>query len=552
MHDVDYKKWGSIAVRTAFIISAFILVTEIVGNTMLYLSRSQGYGPDTIVEKLLRYLVLTSVLHFAIAGVADIVNKRVKSEAVKKYLLMLCITFICGDVAYSHYQFATTLLIFIVPLIVSMIYEDTKLTSFVLVLSCIGEAIAVISRGSDPLYSTDIAPEASIAFACILSVFVFARIITSTMVSRRDELKDAVVAAAEAKAASEKMELSLKMLETLAGTIDAKDKYTNGHSLRVSAYATKLAEALGWNESKITQLKYEALLHDIGKIGVPDQILNKPSRLTETEFALIQSHTVVGADILKNMAAFPNASEVAKHHHERFDGKGYPNALSDNDIPLNAKIVCIADSYDAMNSDRIYRKALPQDVIREELVKGRGTQFDAEMLDVFLELFDAGKLNINDDELMNVTSEEQHQNVMEDIEKVLVRMNALDGQKNEIDDFDKFYNYMRSIGLRYNRSIEVLSVDLIPENSDMTEDYMRGASKLLEMAIRKNIRAVDMYYRYSAAKHLVILLDAGVDNLHIVQNRIRFDFNLDEIGKMFKLNFTLNESIDAPNKNKEK
>lgn len=112
-------------------------------------------------------------------------------------------------------------------------------------------------------------------------------------------------------------------------------------------------------------------MHDIGKIGVPDAILNKPSRLSEMEFGLIKSHTIVGSDIPKNMIAVPGASKVAKYHHERFDGKGYPNGLCGTDIPLNARIVCIADAYDAMSSDRIYRKALSGNVIRNELINGR-------------------------------------------------------------------------------------------------------------------------------------------------------------------------------------
>ena len=159
----------------------------------------------------------------------------------------------------------------------------------------------------------------------------------------RDSGKEAVIATEKANASAEKMMLSMKMLETLAGTLDAKDKYTNGHSMRVAFYATRLAEELGWDKERVSILRYEALLHDIGKIGVPDAILNKPSGLSEMEFGLIKSHTIVGSDILKNMIAVPGASKVAEYHHERFDGKGYPNGLSGTDIPLNARIVYIAD-----------------------------------------------------------------------------------------------------------------------------------------------------------------------------------------------------------------
>ena len=188
--------------------------------------------------------------------------------------------------------------------------------------------------------------------------------------------------------------MSIQMIETLANAIDAKDKYTNGHSYRVSEYAVLLAKKLGWSEEQIKFLRYEAILHDVGKIGVPDVILNKDSRLTDTEYKIIQSHTFWGGEILSKADTVPQASDVAKYHHERVDGKGYPEGLAGNEIPVDARIVCIADSFDAMNSDRVYRKALPKETIINELKNGRGTQFDAEFLDVFLKMYENDELII--------------------------------------------------------------------------------------------------------------------------------------------------------------
>ena len=187
--------------------------------------------------------------------------------------------------------------------------------------------------------------------------------------------------------------LSGEMVETLATTIDAKDRYTNGHSFRVSWYSVALARALNWEEYEIKELEREALLHDVGKIGVPDQVLNKPGRLTDDEFVVIQSHTIVGGNILSRSKSLLDAAEVARHHHERYDGRGYPDKLAGDAIPRHARVVAIADAYDAMHSDRIYRKGLPNDVIRDELVKGRAKQFDPEFLDVFLQLLDFGALD---------------------------------------------------------------------------------------------------------------------------------------------------------------
>ena len=187
--------------------------------------------------------------------------------------------------------------------------------------------------------------------------------------------------------------LSREIVETLAVTIDAKDRYTNGHSFRVARYSTALAGKLGWGEEDIKMLGGEALLHDIGKIGVPDAVLNKPGRLTDEEFKIIQSHTLVGDTILKQSGSLTDTALVARHHHERYDGHGYPDGLKGESIPLHARLAAIADSYDAMRSDRIYRKGLPEDVIRSEMIKGRGTQFDPKLLDEFMQLMDTSILN---------------------------------------------------------------------------------------------------------------------------------------------------------------
>ena len=547
-YEVEYGKWSRIIIKVQLIIAVIVFAIEILNNVLLYVTRSQGYGPDTIVEKLIRYLLITSIFNFGMVILSKIAENRVEDEEAKRYFLMLFLTLTCADVAYSHYQFSVTFAIFTIPIIISILYEDSKLSIFTLIISLFGELVAVMARASDEGYSRDIGPEAAIAFALLICVFVFARMISSTLRKRRDAVKEAVIKAEKANASAEKMILSMKMLETLAGTLDAKDKYTNGHSMRVAFYSTRLAEALGWSKEQISMLRYEALLHDIGKIGVPDAILNKPAKLSEMEFGLIKSHTIVGSDILKNMIAVPGACEVARYHHERYDGKGYPSGLSGTDIPLNARIVCIADAYDAMSSDRIYRKALSREKIRQELIDGSGTQFDPELLNKFVEIMDADKLDILDitDALSISENDMQQQNILTDIENMIQRLSNASEQKKVINDFDKFYKYMRNIGLRYNHSVEVVQVEIDNAAAGNSDDRINEVSDLLQIAIRKNIRAVDMHYKYSPTKHIIILLDAGIDNIDVVQKRVQFDFDTNEMSRDYKLKFTLSDHMEAP------
>lgn len=189
--------------------------------------------------------------------------------------------------------------------------------------------------------------------------------------------------------------VTIQAITTVANTIDAKDDYTKGHSIRVAYYSEALAKRIGWTEEEIQNIHYVALLHDIGKIGVPDSVLNKPYKLTDVEFELIKNHTLMGAEILKDIKMFPNVSVGAKYHHERYDGRGYPSGLKGEEIPIVARIIGIVDSYDAMTSNRVYRKRLQDETVRKELIRGKGTQFDPYLVEKFMELLDEGNLQKN-------------------------------------------------------------------------------------------------------------------------------------------------------------
>ena len=152
----------------------------------------------------------------------------------------------------------------------------------------------------------------------------------------------------------------------------------------------EIAEDYGLTKQDVASIAYIGRMHDIGKIGVPDSVLNKNGRLTDEEFELMKKHTIIGYDILKNIDYIPNLREGVRSHHERWDGRGYPDGLKGEQIPLFARILCIADSYDAMTTDRVYRKKLDRETVLSELVKNQGKQFDPELSNVFIDMIDRG------------------------------------------------------------------------------------------------------------------------------------------------------------------
>ena len=198
----------------------------------------------------------------------------------------------------------------------------------------------------------------------------------------------------------ERLALALKQVSmgnetimAIARTVDAKDSLTSRHSQRVSEYSVMIARKYGFSDKELDNLRKAALLHDIGKIGIPDAILNKPSKLTEEEYEKMKSHVTLGAEILKDFTLVENAEKGARYHHERYDGTGYPEGLKGSEIPLYGRIIAIADAFDAMTANRVYRKRMPFEKVMSELRDGRGTQFDPELLDMFLELIENGDID---------------------------------------------------------------------------------------------------------------------------------------------------------------
>ena len=178
----------------------------------------------------------------------------------------------------------------------------------------------------------------------------------------------------------------LNAITSLAFALDAKDSYTNGHSVRVSDISVKVAKELGLPDDHVEKIRIAGLIHDIGKIGIPEMLLNKTDKLSEEEFRRIQAHSAIGEHILQPVVDDFEVLSMVRHHHERFDGRGYPDGLSRNQIPIGARILTVVDSYDAMTSDRPCRKSIPLELVAKEIERNRGTQFDPLVVDAFVKI----------------------------------------------------------------------------------------------------------------------------------------------------------------------
>ena len=230
------------------------------------------------------------------------------------------------------------------------------------------ELVTEYSRGQDYFDS--------IAGLFIVGGIIYALILFCVSLSRRDEKNKNL------------HRLFDQTATALANAIDAKDEYTHGHSTRVAEYSRKIAEFSGKSPAECDEIYQIALLHDVGKIGIAGNIINKQGKLTNEEYEVIKQHPVLGAQILKSINEYPNLIIGAKYHHERYDGKGYPDRLKGDDIPEIARIISVADAYDAMTSKRSYRDPIPQQNVREEIVKGAGTQFDPQFANIMQHLID--------------------------------------------------------------------------------------------------------------------------------------------------------------------
>lgn len=283
--------------------------------------------------------------------------------------------------------------------------------------------------------------------------------------------------------------MSLQTITTIANTIDAKDEYTKGHSKRVSEYSAAIARELGRTEKEIQDIRSIALLHDIGKIGVPDAVLNKPGKLTDEEYQLMKQHTVTGAEILKDIGMLPGIDIGAKYHHERYDGKGYPDGLKGDEIPFLARIIAVADAYDAMTSNRVYRKHLSEEKVMSELKNGIGKQFDPQAAQALIRLLEEKRLqNISPD-----VDDAELDDVSKILSRVMERQEEQYAGRRTMDELTGVYN--RSCGERLLRE---------------TAEQKKGCLMLFDM---DHFRAINDHSGFVAGDVFLKIVVSGIRNI---------------------------------------
>lgn len=302
-------------------------------------------------------------------------------------------------------------------------------------------------------------------------------------------------------------QMLVKTIGIIAGAIDAKDEYTGGHSERVGEYAAILAREMAadydFTEDDIRRTHYIGTMHDIGKIGVADTVLNKSGRLTDAEFSLMKKHVEIGAEIMEEMGEnIPDLLEGIRYHHERFDGRGYPEGLADTDIPLIARIICIADCYDAMTSNRIYRKRLNDEEVRAEFVRCAGTQFDPALVEIFVRLMDEGKIfprTIEGRAVAENGSLMKAAVLEENLRKAMLSKDIRENSQEHL----RMLSFLLKLKERKNESAEVFLVGL---KKDGQENGKERAAECVQQ-VKKLLRTKDLMIECNHNAGVIALFD---------------------------------------------
>ncbi len=323
-----------------------------------------------------------------------------------------------------------------------------------------------------------------------------------------------------------RMDMTGRTIETIAGAIDARDEYTGGHSERVGLYAQALARQMAdeyaFSEEDILRIHYIGLIHDMGKIGVADSVLNKAGKLTDEEFSLMKKHSEIGYEIMSSLGEeIEGALDGIRYHHERFDGRGYPDGLSGEDIPLIARILCLADSYDAMTSNRVYRKRLTREEVIGELRKCSGTQFDPKLADIFISLLESGKISeVTIDGLAAGSMGE----VLESAKlEGRLQSDLQAGEKIIHPSHVRMLCYMIKLMEKKDKQYTVMFIG-VDDNPQKNESEVASARRKITSIVTESITEHDINIRYNERLNVVALFDRTDEEVETFADMIRARF----------------------------
>ena len=343
----------------------------------------RGHRDLPYMTAFLSVTIIPAVLCF-VYYLHDRNSAKLRYFAVAGYLLMYTFVLLNTNTVMTYG--------YIIPMLsLIVLYHSPRLVLVMGLVAFAANIVCVVRFFIIGYVTSEDIKDVEIQLGMILFCFAFAYIASRIYSRIVKENKEYIESINDKQHQLERV--TLQTITTIANIIDAKDEYTKGHSYRVAEYSSALARELGYSEERVSNVKYIGLLHDIGKIGIPDSILNKPGKLTDSEYALMRKHAEIGGNILSGNNMIDGLDEGARFHHERYDGRGYPLGLKGDEIPEMARIIGIADAYDAMTSNRVYRKRLTDEAVKTEMKRCSGTQFDSKLTEIFIKMIEDGKLD---------------------------------------------------------------------------------------------------------------------------------------------------------------
>ncbi|MGN0317037.1 MAG: HD domain-containing phosphohydrolase [Lachnospira sp.] len=425
----------------------------VVGWLVVVLVLAVAYAGEVIKgERALSYFI-SFMLATAVPAMGAVCLYCIKKDLywlkyyiVTGYFVMYLYTMVTGntDLVFTY----------VLPMLAMLVlYHQPRLILVTGIASVIVNLVVIIYKSYSGLYNVSNSKDAEIQIALIVLCFAGSYVATRLYdeITKQNEhfFQELQLKNSELDRKNEQIQsMTLQTITTIANTIDAKDEYTKGHSKRVSDYsvaiATEIKDIMHYTQQDIENIRAIALLHDIGKIGVPDSVLNKPGKLTDDEFAMMKNHTIIGADILKDIGILPGIELGAKYHHERYDGKGYPDQLAGEDIPFISRIIAVADAYDAMTSNRVYRRPLSDEKVLSELENGVGRQFDPMAARAMIRM-------ITENRLSKIMTEDELQHAGSDVTSVL--KNVVETRNEQITEGLKHDNLTGVYNKEYGEKI---------------------------------------------------------------------------------------------------